>query len=205
MLIINKNSKILISLLITVLLFTIPSIVGFALASNTVEPEPQLRPDDIVTATVSFKDLKNLNELQKNYKNKKILQIHHIYAGQNNTFTGGYVLSEDKNFEQQLEDYRDSQIYVIKNMINDLTKAIANPDYNEDKREAALILLEDLKQRLNQIQQNPNNSLQVYGIVIRDTVKNLEKLKSNNDIAYIEIAKNPKRPPMPVCASNILD
>jgi hypothetical protein len=193
----GAQSRALMIFTITALLFVIPAAISYALVDeNLTDPASTItRTSNLLTATVSFRQLKSLDEIKAGFGDKQISQFHHLFFGSEETLTGGYVIPKGESLSQALANYRQSQIEAFEQMLKHLRDESKRSPYEQKARLSALKNMEDNLQRA---QSDPDAGLRIYGIVIQDTGRNLEEIKARRDVAKVQIAETPERPPMPM-------
>jgi hypothetical protein len=199
--------RVLILFTITALLFAVPVAIGYALVEDKAgEPSnasTSAATGGVLTATVSFKQLKTLDETVAGFGTAKIVEFHHVFLGKQELLTGGYVVPKGESLSQALINYRRSQIEAFEQMLRHLRDESKRQGNLPQDQEARLSALKAMQDNLQQAQGDPDAGLRIYGIVVQDTGRNLEKIKERQDVARVQIAETPERPPMPVVPAHL--
>ncbi|MEW6574496.1 MAG: hypothetical protein AB1374_12795 [Bacillota bacterium] len=188
------------------MLFAVPVAIAYALVENkTGAPDgsTSAATGSVLTATVSFKQLKTLDEIVAGFGTAKIVEFHHVFLGKQELLTGGYVVPEGESLSQALVNYRRSQIEAFQQMLKHLIEESKRPGHLPQDQEARLLALKPMQDNLQQAQGDSDAGLRIYGIVVQDTGRNLEKIKERQDVARVQIAEKPERPPMPMVPPQI--
>lgn len=186
---------------ITALLFAVPVAIGYALVEDKAgapDASTSAATGAVLTATVSFKQLKTLDETVAGFGTTKMVEFHHVFLGKQELLTGGYVVPEGENLSQALINYRRSQLEAFEQMLRHLRDESNRHGNLPQDQEARLSALKTMQDNLQWAKGDPDAGLRIYGIVVQDTGRNLEKIKERQDVARVQIAEKPERPPMPV-------
>lgn len=140
----------------------------------------KLDPDKKINAIVYLRNQVKLNELNPHLKVKQVLKT---YRGKNNDFVGGYVIDDDLTLEENVELAEELHFNSLQRNIENLEKMIEkNP--NSEKRIQAELLLEDLRQRL---EDEEGHGISVYAYVVEGKSSELLELLNNSEIATITV------------------